>query len=133
MKTISNLDELVEYIKSTETNLFVRYCAHPKADIKRGYSTDYVTGSTHEGLSSESLVDVRNGIYERGSRRYVAMQVASYSYMRYQGIEGTKGYIFAGEYIGEDSDNAYLITNAKVVAVLSDECVEQAISEYNNR
>ena len=133
MKTISNLDELVEYIKSTDTHLFVRYCAHPKADIKRGYSTDYVTGRTHEGLSSESLVDVRNGIYERGSRRYVAMQVTSYSYMRYLGIKGTMGYIFAGEYIGEDSDNAYLIANAKVVAVLSDECVEQARSEFHNR
>jgi hypothetical protein len=133
MKTISNLDELVEYIKSTDGNLFVRYCAHPKSDIKRGYSTDYVTGRTHEGLSSEALVDIRNGIFERGSRRYVAMQVASYSYMRYQGIKGTKGYIFAGECVGEDSDNAYLIANAKVIAVLSDECVEQAISEYNNR
>ena len=133
MKTISNLDELIEYIKSTDANLFVRYCAHPKADTKRGYSTDYVTGYTHEGLSSESLIDVRNGIYERGSRRYVAMQVASYSFMRYQGLAGTKGYIFTGEYIGEDSDNAYLIANAKVVAVLSDECVEQAISEFRNR
>ena len=133
MKTISNLDELIEYIKSTDANLFVRYCAHPKAVTKRGYSTDYVTGYTHEGLSSESLIDVRNGIYERGSRRYVAMQVASYSFMRYQGLAGTKGYIFTGEYVGEDSDNAYLIANAKVVAVLSDECVEQAISEFRNR
>lgn len=133
MKTFSNLDELIEYIKSTDTNLFVRYCAHPKADTKRGYSTDYVTGYTHGGLSSESLVDIRNGIYERGSRRYVAMQVASYSFMRYQGLTGTKGYIFTGEYVGADSDNAYLIANAKVVAVLSDECVEQAINEFHNR
>lgn len=130
MRTINNVAELIDYIKSTDENLFVRYCAHPKSDIKRGYSTDYTTGRTHEGLSSETLVDIRHGIWERGDRHYVTMQVASYSYMRYQGIKGTKGYIFIGEVVGADSDNAYLIEAKRVVAVLSDECVEEAAAEY---
>jgi hypothetical protein len=130
MKTINSFDELVEYIKSTDTTLFVRYCAKPRKDIERGQSQDHVTGQWHEGLSVENLI---SDIWERGHRRYTAMQVSSYSYMRYQGLKGTKAYIFGGECVGRDSDNAPLIANAKLLAVLSDECVEQAVAQETQR
>lgn len=130
MKTINTLDELTSYIKSTDANLYVRYCAHPRKDIGRGASQDHVTGQWHDGLSAENLV---SDIWERGHRRYTAMQVASYSYMRFQGLKGTKAYIFSGSEVGRDSDNAPLIADAKIVAILSDECVEQALREETER
>lgn len=130
MKTIKTLDDVVEMVSSTDANLFVRYCAHPKKDIERGRSTDYATGRAHEGISTETLVDIRHGVWSRGDKFYIAMQISSYSFMRYQGLSGTKAYIFTGEYVGADSDNAYLISATAVVAALTESCVEEAIAYY---
>ena len=119
-REIQTLDELQTLLDNTG-QLYIRYSANIHGDVERGFSTNHATHQSEGGLSVNPLL-CTYGAWSPDV--YLPMQVADYSFMR-MGV-GLQAWILSGDECGRGGDNEPLLTNARVVAKLSNEAVEEA-------
>ncbi len=116
--TVEQLAAMIE--TNPDDNLYVRYSRGPAADARSGYcSRNHQTGEMLPGLSVNNLACPDywpvNGRTVRG---WVEMQIRDYSYLLYQGGQGTRAWVLRGREIGRGSDNEPLVTDVEPVAWL---------------
>lgn len=113
MKLINTFAEILQLAE--QGKLYVRWSRGPAMDKKQGHSRDYVSGSTHSGLSCQSATPDYDYMRTVAHAR-LAMMLVEYSFLQRKDSK-IYGWLFRAEENGRDSDNAPTVDAATIVPV----------------
>jgi Family of unknown function (DUF6098) len=125
MRTITDLDELVELLEKEPDDLYVRWSKGPRVDLAREGSRDDLTDLRLPGLSANPLA-VESWWGERPLSLWVARRLYDYSHLREQRGRGVRAWVLTGKVVGNGPDNEPLLEACEPVAWIDDAVLEKA-------
>ncbi|EME99865.1 hypothetical protein J7W19_01180 [Streptomyces mobaraensis NBRC 13819 = DSM 40847] len=127
LPVLTSLDDLVAMVERGK-NLFVRWSRGPGTDLGPASSTDDLTGTSLPGLSVNAL-DVEPWWDDRPLRLWVARRLYDYCHLRRDKGPGVRPWVLEGREIGRGPDNEPLVRDARPLAWIGTEVIDEAERE----
>ncbi|UNX54772.1 DUF6098 family protein [Georgenia sp. TF02-10] len=119
---LHTLDEVAE-LQRAVGRVYLRYSAGPAADT--GTSRDKESGCVLPGLSTNPVTP--EPWWDRPAREWVARQLCQYAHLA---TGSNVGWLLTGTEVGRGPDCEPLLADTTALAVITDDCLEQARAVY---
>lgn len=119
-----DLDQIAALQRETGP-LYLRYSPGPVFDARAG-SHDKESGCDLPGLAANPLTP--EPWWDRPEDQWIARQLCQYTHLWVR--PRNAGWLLTGDIVGRGCDSEPLIANPRPVALVTQECVEQAASVY---